>query len=360
MQTGPVGHTFEFGGRFLRESAHYQDRRGEYPESFSGEARAEEKHTGLAFAGYLQDRIALRDDLLITPGIRVEYLSSKRTILRRENGTAAQDVFIEGSKSVNGVIPGVGVIYGKKAAHVFGGIHLGFAPPRFASTVSVAGVPQSVSAEKSLNYELGTRISPVAWLRSELTGFLSTYSNQVIANTSADAADATALSDAGATNIYGFETGHTALLGRIAKVETIIDVGVRYTYSRATFRYGQFAGNLLPYAPEHSLNANMDVELRSGWGGQVAYRLVGPQFADENNTIAEDTTGRIGRIDAYSVVDATVHFHHKPSGLTFRITGKNILDSDFIVARRPEGIFTGGYQQILFGIRWQHAAAPAQ
>jgi Fe(3+) dicitrate transport protein len=259
---------------------------------------------------------------------------------------------------VNGVIPGAGLVYGTKTAHVFGGIHLGFAPPRFASSVSVAGVPQSVSAEKSVNYELGTRVSPTAWLRGELAGFLSTYSNQVIANTTVDA-DATSLSDAGATNIYGLETGATAQIGRLAKIDSIVDLGVRYTYSRAQFRYGRFAGNLLPYAPEHSLNANLDVELRSGFGGQLAYRFVGPQFSDEANSIPEDVTGRIGRIDGYSVVDATVHYHHRSSGLTFRITGKNLLDSDFIVARRPEGIFTGGYQQILFGVRWQYGGTPA-
>lgn len=352
MKTGPVGHTLEFGGRVLRESAHYQDRRGSYPESFAGEARFEEKHSGVAFAAYVQDRIALRDDLLITPGIRVEHFTAKRTILRRENGTDSQDVFLEGGSDANGIIPGVGIVYGTKKAHVFGGLHLGFAPPRFGSAVSVAGVPQGVSAEKSLNYELGTRVAPAPWLRSELTGFLSTYSNQVIANTTVDVGDTTSLSDAGATNIYGFETGHALLLGKLAGIESAVDLGVRYTYSRATFRYGRNAGNLLPYAPEHSFNTNVDVELKSGWGGQVLYRYTGPQFSDEANTVTEDVTGRIGRIDGYSVIDATVHFHHRPSGLTFRLTGKNLLDSDYVVARRPEGIFTGGYQQILFGVRW--------
>ena len=358
MKTGDIGHTFEFGGRLLRESAHYQDRRGDYPESFSGSAQSEEKHSGVAVAGYVQDRIALRDDLLITPGVRFEHLTVKRTILRRQNGTTSEDVFLEGGDAVNGVIPGVGAIYGTKKAHVFGGLHLGFAPPRFASSVSVAGVPQGVKAEKSLNYELGTRVAPIPWLRSELTGFLSTYSNQVIASTSTEATDATSLSDAGATTIYGLETGTTAMLAKLAKADAVLDVGVRYTYSRATFRYGRNAGNLLPYAPEHSFNANADLELRSGWGGQVAFRYVGPQFSDEANTVPEDITGRIGRIDGYGVADATLHYHHRPSGLTFRLTGKNLFDSDFIVARRPEGIFTGGYQQFLFGVRWDYEARP--
>ena len=91
---------------------------------------------------------------------------------------------------------------------------------------------------------------------------------------------------------------------------------------------------------------------------RLAYRFVGPQFSEEANIVAEDITGRIGRIDSYAVADATIHYRHRPSGLTFRITGKNLFDSDFVVARRPEGIFTGGYQQFLFGIRWDYAATP--
>ena len=360
MKTGDVAHTLELGGRLLRESAHYQDRKGDYPESFAGAAQSEEKHSGVAVAAYAQDRIALRDDLLLTPGVRFEHLTVKRTILRRQSGTTSEDVFIEGGDGVNGVIPGVSTIYGTKKAHAFGGLHLGFAPPRFASSVSVAGVPQGVKAEKSLNYELGARVAPIPWLRGELTGFLSSYSNQVIASTSAEATEATALSDAGATTIYGLETGTSVMVAKLAKTDAVVDVGVRYTYSRATFRFGKNAGNLLPYAPEHSFNANVDVELRSGWGGQVAYRYVGPQFSDEANTAAEDVTGRIGRIDGYGVADATVHYRHRPSGLTFRLTAKNLLDSDFIVARRPEGIFTGGYQQFLFGLRWDYEARPEQ
>ncbi len=309
----------------------------------------------MLLAAYVQDRIALRENLLVTLGLRVERFTSTRTILRRRNATGSEDVFVEGTSDVHGFIPGVGAIFGTKQDHVFGGMHLGFAPPRFASSVSALGASQGVSAERSLNAEVGTRVSPRPWLRSEFAGFLSSYTNQVIANTAVDA-DATSLSDAGATTIYGIESAATILLGKALRLASIVGVGVRYTYSHATFRYGTNAGNLLPYAPEHWLDGNVDVETRSGFGGQLAYRFVGPQFAEEANLVPEDVTGRIGRIGAYHVVDATVHYRHRPSGLTFRLTGKNLFNSDYVVARRPEGIFTGGYQQFLLGLRWDYDA----
>ena len=70
------------------------------------------------------------------------------------------------------------------------------------------------------------------------------------------------------------------------------------------------------------------------------------------NTRAEDVTGRLGEIDARHIVDATVRYKHAPSGITLRLTAKNVLDTTYIAARRPEGIFPGPYRQILVGVRW--------
>ena len=47
-----------------------------------------------------------------------------------------------------------------------------------------------------------------------------------------------------------------------------------------------------------------------------------------------------------------MHYHHKRTGLTFRLTAKNLFDAAYVVARRPEGIFPGNYRQILLGARW--------
>ena len=188
------------------------------------------------------------------------------------------------------------------------------------------------------------------WLRLEATGYVSNFSNQVIVNTAANT-EAT-LTDAGATNLYGVESGTLLSLDKALKLETIVEVGARYSFSRSTFRYGTNAGNLLPYAPEHSFNANLDVEHRTGLGGQIAYAFLGRQFTDAQNTVAQDAAGGIGQLDSRHIVDATLHYRHKRTGLTFRLTAKNLFDAAYIVARRPEGIFPGNYRQILLGARW--------
>jgi outer membrane receptor protein involved in Fe transport len=134
---------------------------------------------------------------------------------------------------------------------------------------------------------------------------------------------------------------------------TVVELGARYTASHAVFRHGKNAGHLLPYAPEHTASADFDVEHPSGVGGRVAYWFVGPQYVDELNTIHENAIGTSGRLDPWHIVDVTAHFRHKPSNLTFRITAKNLFDATYIAARRPNGIFTGLFRQIIVGVRWE-------
>lgn len=351
VKTGPVAHTFDTGGRVLRETAAYQQRTGGYAETYAGSLDFEEKHTGTAFAAYVQDKIAFRDDLVITPGIRFEHLEFNRVVLRQLEGGTPKDVFVEGKKAINGVVPGIGMVFGTKQLSIFGGLHVGFAPPRVTSSISARGISSDVGADESINYELGTRTMPTKWSRFEATGFLSNFSNQVIVATG-PAAGENNLTDAGSTNLYGVESAGLVSFDKALAWRTVVELSARYTFSRATFRYGPNAGNLLPYAPQHNFNTNFDVEHPIGIGGQIAYAYTGPQFADAANAVAQDATGIIGRLDSRHIVDATVRYKHKPSGLTFRLTAKNLFDVDYIIARRPEGIFPGAFRQIIFGVRW--------
>jgi Fe(3+) dicitrate transport protein len=356
LATGDVEHTIDVGGRVLRETAQYQQRSGGYAETYAGSLDLAENHEGTAFAGYVQDRIAFPGDLLVTPGIRVEHLEFRRAILRTQTSTGPADVYDEGRKTVNGVIPGIGMVWGKKELNVFGGLHVGFAPPRVTQSINAKGQTSDVGADKSLNYELGTRTMPTRWSRLEATGFLSNFSNQVIIATGPGAGENT-LTDAGATNLYGVESAALVSFDRALKLPTIVELGVRYTFAHSTFRYGPNAGNFLPYVPEHSLNTNLDVEHRSGFGGQIAYAFIGPQYTDAENTVPENVTGLVGRLQPRHVVDATLHYRHKPSRITVRLTAKNLLDADYVIARRPEGIFPGPYRQILLGLRWEWEGA---
>jgi Fe(3+) dicitrate transport protein len=363
VKTGDVAHTFDVGARVLYERAHYEQRAGDDPSTYAGSLDYAERHQTFALAGYLQDRIAFRDDLLVTPGIRFERASFGRTILRQQTSTGPKDVFLDGDSVATGVIPGVGIIYGSKTAHVFGGLHVGWSPPRVVSSISPAGTPSELAPEESINYEIGTRIAHKKWLRAETTGFLSNFRNQVVTNTAAAGSGQTEQINGGPTRIVGIEASSLMALGRLLAIPTDVDLGARYTFSRATFVGGPNGGLLLPYAPLHSFNASLDLEqpigdAGSGLGGQLAYTHVSSQFSDVANTFDVDTTGRIGIMAPHNIIDVTAHYHHKPTGLTFRLTVKNALDDVYVISRRPEGIFPSGFRQIVAGIRWTYETVP--
>lgn len=351
--TGPVGHTLSTGARVLVEAAQYEERAGESPRSEAGALLLDERHRSLAFAAYAQDRIAFRDDLLVTPGVRVEHARFFRDILRRPGGAGARDVDAQGESDVTAVVPGIGLVVGTPRAHAFAGVHVGFAPPRVTSAIGPQGDNEQLDAERATHYELGGRASPARWLRVETTGFFSSFVNQVVPST--DPEGLTELVNGGATRHVGVESAAALALADAVSLEAwALDLGARYTFSRAAFAGGPNDGHLLPYAPLHTASATFDAEHRIGLGGQLAWTYVGAQLADDESTLAEDATGRVGLIPAYHLLDATIRYRHERTGLSAFVSAKSLLDQVVIVARRPEGIHTTGFRQITAGVRWDH------
>jgi len=351
--TGAIGHTLDAGLRGLVETARRAVYAGEKADSESGELDYDERSSSFAAAAYVQDRIAFRDDLLVTPGLRFELVRSNRQIERMIVEGAPRDVDIKGASTVAQLIPGIGMVVGKPHAHFFGGLHLGFSPPRVVNAIDPSGRDLSLEAERSINYELGARLSLARALRLEGTGFLSNFTNQIVPSSRAGG-ETTDLVNAGKTRHLGAEAAATLSLAKLFALGVSLDVSARATISRATFAEGPFAGNALPYAPLVTTSANIDFEHRSGVGAQIAYGFVGAQFADEANTVVVDATGRVGELPAYHIVDAAARYRIAPLGLVLGVSVKNALDRIYIVSRRPDGIFAAGFRQINLMIRWEH------
>ena len=353
FDTGGVGHTLDAGLRVLYENAHRVQSAGATPDAEEGVVTGDEHNGSVAFAAYVQDRLAFRDWLLVTPGARVEIVRSHRSISRALVAGVAQDVAIDGSSALGTLIPGIGMVVGSPTAHVFGGFHVGFAPPRVTSGVDASGNSLDLAPERSLQYELGARVAPRQWLKGEATGFLSNFENQIIPSSRAGG-DTVELVNAGRTQHLGMEASTTFGLARALGWGFDLDLGARYTFVRAVFSEGPFAEKYLPYSPPHTVAATIDVEHPSGPGAQLAWTMVGAQFADELNTVPVDVTGRIGEIKPRHLLDATARYKHARTGLTGFVSAKNLLNQIYVGSRRPDGIFPAGFRQVNVGLRWEY------
>ncbi len=351
--TGSVEHTIDAGLRLLVERGHRQQRAGTTPTSDAGDLILDEVHTSVAVAGYVADDVRFRDDLHALPGVRVEHVDYQRDIGRIVGAAGPHDVAVSGSSGATAVIPGIGLRAGPAALYAFGGVHLGFAPPRVDTAVASTGQDQHVSSERSIDYELGVRTAPRRWVSAEATGFLLVYSNEVLPSGSTGPGGL-GLADAGGTRHLGVESALTISPGQALHLGTTVDLALRYTYVRATFTQGPNEGGPLPYAPQHTASATLDVEHPVGAGAEVSWSFVSEQFSDDAATAAPDATGRVGRLPPYSIVDLGARYREPRTRLTLHLSVKNLLNDIHVVSRRPDGIFIGPPRQIFAGLSWDY------
>lgn len=351
--TGKIRHTLTTGVRFHAETAERLQYFDEFVTSNAGQLQNEEYHRTFAFAAYAQDRIAFRDNLLVTPGVRLETLSALREIRRTDEEGPPHDVSIRGDSTNTAFMPGIGIVGGSPQFNVFGGAYVGYAPPRVTTAIAANGADSNLDAEHSTNFEVGMRLAKPRWLRAEITGFLMKFRNQIVSGSLASG-EQSELVNGGQTLHVGAESALTLGIGQAFKWPVNVDLNARYTFSHATYNAGAFKGNRLPYAPLHTTSLALDVEHKMGIGGEVAWTYVSDQFSDENNTVPVDITGRIGLVPAYSVLDFNLRYRHAKTGLGALLTVKNALDQVFVATRLPDGIHTGGFRQVNFGLRWDH------
>lgn len=350
FQTGVVKHTFDAGLRVLGETANIEEHLATTAYGSELQLGQIEDHTSLGLAAYVQDRMLFREWLVVTPGVRFEHASYIRS-RDLENG---EPIDVGGSDSNAAIIPGLGMTLGVPEAHAFAGMHVGYGPPRATDAISDAGAAQLLSPEQSTNWEVGLRVKPGEVLVGDATFFLNEFSNQVVPNTSLDGT--TELVNGGRTRSVGGDASLTFRIGRAADIPVDVDVTGRTSLVDARFQSGGREGKKLPYAPTTTATAMLDVDTPIGLGGSFTMNYVGEVFSDDANTIRPDASGRVGLIDAYALLDAGLRFREKTTGIGATLAVKNILDRPTVIARRPEGIWTTGFRQIVLGLSYRYDA----
>ena len=377
----------DFGARVHYERARDQHINGATATASTGEVRDDEIRVGKAVSAFVQSRFFITPSLHVTPGLRLERFTYDRNILRarvrRTTGSGTtrtvEDVNLEGGDAVAEVIPGIGSAWTPSPLFtLFAGVHRGFAPPRvkdglvYPDPTLAAGdqIPQlqtlSLDAERSLNYELGTRLAPWPYLSLEATAFFLDFTNQIIEpSLSAGSASDVALANQGATRHRGVEAALSldiakamgqpfGLIARVAATRTAAEFSKDRFLRSASGDTVNVRGNRLPYAPEMTASASLTLNHPSGLLLRVDGLHVGEQFADNFETRAGSANGRTGLIPAHRVFDLAASYR-LPLATDLSITAsvKNIAGEKYIASRRPEGIKPGLPRTVSAGLEWR-------
>jgi len=351
FQTGPILHRLRVGGRAMGDIARRKLSAGTSPTAEGGEVQNDDTTRIVGLSAWVEDQIAFSNDLLVTPAFRYEHSNSKQTIHRLPTGTGGtpQDVHIEASSHAGGAMPGLGVIYGKPKLNLFGSIYLGYSAPRISQAITPDGRDANLHAERSRNYEVGARWRS-DWLRAEADVFLIQFDNQLVSNNPLNSDSE--FVDGGATRHLGAEGTAALRVGKGLKLPLELDLAGQYTFVRANFVGGDFPGNTVPYSPVNSMNLTLDAALPIGLSAQVAFSYIGSQYTDERNTVLPVASGLNGIMDAYTTLDVGARYRYKPSGVSFGLSAKSLLDRVYISDRLPNGIFTAGFRQVFATFAW--------
>lgn len=347
-----VRQSFEGGGRFLYERAIDQQLNSD----LAGSARTlrdDERRPADAWSAFAQNRLFLGDRVTVTPGVRIEHYAFTRHILRRPIGGVPTEVDIRNDDTVTEIVPGLGATW---AAHAdvtfFAGAHRGFAPPRVKDAITSSGVSLELDAERSWNYEAGTRWIPRRGVHADATFFVLDFSNQIIPAALSGGATTT-LVNAGLTLHRGVEVSTGVDFARLRGRERGLSADVRYTWlPTARFESGVLSGNRLPYAPQHVTSLIVAWRDARGLALQADGTFLSGQFGDDRNRTVGSADGTVGPVPEYGLwnLAASYEFRDGDRRIAPFLTVKNAANRIYIASRAPQGIQPGPFRQVNVGV----------
>lgn len=301
-------------------------------------------NTGRAEATALWARHELqRGRLTVVPGLRVESI--------RNEFADRRDGLRESAERYTVALPGVGLNWAlSDDLNWLFGIHRGFSP---------AGAGLEIpEPEIAWNLEAGARWRHPALGYWEIIGFASRYSNLSAQCTfSAGCSDDQIgqQTNAGRVLVYGLEMvgSRRWSLGQSLS----LPVQLSYTYTQGEFRDSftspnpQFGdveeGFELPYVPEH--RASLLVGLNgSQWETNATLSYVSAMRDQAGVGPINAANGS----DSFAVLDLAARYELSEAWV---LTGRvdNVLDRDYVVARRPFGARPGLPRYLQIGVDWR-------
>ncbi|MBT8308062.1 MAG: TonB-dependent receptor, partial [Maribacter sp.] len=275
--------------------------------------------------------------LTITPGMRYENITLGRTDYGSNDAARSGINLSKRENKVDVWIPGMGVNYSfTNNLSVFGGVHKGFSPP---------GNTEGQDAERSINYELGTRFN-YKGLQGELVTYYNDYQNLLGSDLAASG---------GTGSLDQFNAGEV----RVSGVEILLNydilknisekfhfpMSLSYTLTDTEFLssfesdidiFGEVtAGDEIPYIAKNQFNLNLGLEHE-----KFAFDM-GLRYTDAFRTQAG--TGTIPanqKVDSNYIIDLSGRYFYNKH-LIFSTNIINLLDKTYAVSRVPAGLRPG-------------------
>jgi len=302
-----VHHKLTVGGRFVHEQLDYKSDIATFATGTYSVDRLWDFHDN-AMALHASDTLGMLEDRLqITPGVRVESLWLSYRDEQRGGTT---------SNATHNVLPGMSIGYqAARPVFLFANYNRSFRPVQFTQ-ITYGG---DLQPESAINYEVGTRVSPIPAVTVSVTGFGIQFKDKL-----EFLGPTQGYRNLGRARHLGVETTVKAALSKQYAVEA------SYTYLDTEQQTGKFSGNELPYASHHQLTLRARYAIRAfTWTVDGSYQS--SAFSDGENTPVETADGTKGPIPDYWLwnTQITRQFDLSPAKLRLALAVNNLFDARY-------------------------------
>jgi len=341
--TENVFHDLELGVRYHKDSEDrfqwndgYAMQNGTMVLTSSGVSGTQDNRIAYAEALALHAIYKLKyNGLTVTPGIRMESIDLYNLNYGTADPTRTGANLSENDNHTKVWLPGVGANYKiNNFLSFYGGVHKGFAPP--------TNTP-GTDAERSINYELGTRFAYKKF-SGELVGYFNNYSNLLGSDLAASGGSGTLDQfNAGEAYVKGIELQlNYQVLNEGGKFKLPVSFG--YTLTDTEFRndfgstggWGTIAkGDEIPYISKHQFNGSVTLE-HNKFEVNAAVRFNG-EFRTE---AGQGSIPNEFSVPNNTIVDLNTKYkYNKYLSLTGGVN--NLFDTTYLVSRVPSGLRPG-------------------
>lgn len=356
-------HTLATGVRIYRgNTLRQQQGKGDTGTGFNLLLQADAFNRQLDFntfntAVFAENLFRIGNNLTVTPGFRVEYISSDISGRLKFNPDGSEDLVPDAQQNRFFVLGGIGAEYKLLSAlNLYANVSQAYRPVMYSDLTPPATTDEidpNLKDASGFNADLGIRGKTANFLTYDVSAFYLHYSNRIgnLTRLNPDGSRYQFRTNIGASVSRGVEAylefdplqaaqvsskvGYLSLFASLAYINAI------YTdFATAVFADGQIqTGNLknkrVENAPQYINRVGATYSIKK-FSATWQYSMVGNAYADAANTETPSANGVNGLIPAYNVMDLSANFGFAKH-YTIGAGINNLTDSRFFTRR------AGGY-----------------
>lgn len=294
-------------------------------------------------APYIENIFRISDRLNITPGYRLEYLTTTADGYspNRSGDTTQQYVYANNENRTRTFLLGaISAEYKTSdATNVYANFSQSYRPITYSDLTpfgTIARIDQNMKDASSNNVDLGFRGIIGDYLNFDVSLFYMHVTNDIgIIEQTYDTLTYQLETNTGADNHKGVETYvELNILGGLIPDNKFGKLGIYNSFGYTDARYvsGEYKGNNVPYAAKNTNRFGIDYSI-GGFSMNAQYSYTASAYGDPADT-KFSADGLVGLIPSYSIIDLSASYRLQK--YEFMLGVNNVTDTKYFTMRTDE------------------------